>query len=590
MTNNINNNNNDPLSISSGADDDNNNNNNNDELQETPLEQRILEIVQSCPRNEAHQITVKPARLSAELGISIEDATAELCGLLAAVGGGHDGASFVFETTPSSTSSTSTALTMVFCFPPDFQQRAKANRRKEDFQQWCWATLRVAWKAVKILTAFGLILSLFILTIAAMIGIVAAIVAMSTNNNNGNNNSHQRGALIRQLRLLFYTIRQLLWCYALYGQHDETQDPFLSEMAYDMSLLMSICCVNPGSFFWWWRVQQLNRRRRYNRRGWGRSLWNTNSNSNSSNELETDVEGVRLVRRGEWGHQQQQQQQLQLTDAASDEQRGLLSIAVEYLFGPTPFQPGPTEAERWKLRGAAIAQLLLQEKSGGISLQQLSPYMDTPPANLDQDVATIVAGGLAIVSHFNGVPAATATGQPHLARFHFPELASESHFATTYYDGQPDEDETPSWTALLCLEGPPPRTTRRTGESTNRIPATLVERRHAFTKLQSDQFFKCVGLGTINLVGVLWFRSSLEPPNGMLQLREGTWLATVLQHGLVPVLYFYALLFFALPAGRLVLILALNRRRKQRNQRRKQLASALSVAASDGGTLQSGLL
>jgi hypothetical protein len=41
-------------------------------------------------------ITVHPARVAALLGISVEDATAELCSLLAAVGGGHGGASFAF--------------------------------------------------------------------------------------------------------------------------------------------------------------------------------------------------------------------------------------------------------------------------------------------------------------------------------------------------------------------------------------------------------------------------------------------------------------------------------------------------------------
>ena len=74
------------------------------------------------------------------------------------------------------------------------------------------------WKAIKILTACGLILSLFILTVAAMIGIVAAIVAMSTNNQGGNSggSAHQRNALMRQLRSLFYTMREVCWLYALY--------------------------------------------------------------------------------------------------------------------------------------------------------------------------------------------------------------------------------------------------------------------------------------------------------------------------------------------------------------------------------------
>jgi hypothetical protein len=50
-----------------------------------------LETVKGYPRDNALLYLVKPARLSAERGLSIEDAASELYGLLAAVGGGHDG-------------------------------------------------------------------------------------------------------------------------------------------------------------------------------------------------------------------------------------------------------------------------------------------------------------------------------------------------------------------------------------------------------------------------------------------------------------------------------------------------------------------
>ena len=60
----------------------------------------ILELVRnsSSENNEdKHCHVVRPAQLVSSLGLSIEDATRELCGLLSAVGGGEDGASFVFE-------------------------------------------------------------------------------------------------------------------------------------------------------------------------------------------------------------------------------------------------------------------------------------------------------------------------------------------------------------------------------------------------------------------------------------------------------------------------------------------------------------
>jgi len=167
--------------------------------------------------------------------------------------------------------------------------------------------------------------------------------------------------------------------------------------------------------------------------------------------------------------------------------------------------------------------------------------------------------------------------EPHLARFYFPELVSESQFAARYESCE-EEDQDQSWGSLLCLDLPINALSRsplRTGESAT-LPSWLVERRYRFTKLQTKQFLYCVSLGTINLVGVIWLRSSLQPPNGILQIRDGTWLATIIKNGLVPVLFFYALLFFVLPAARLLLITVLNSRRKKRNQRRKQLASSLA--------------
>lgn len=582
-----------PQSLSMDIDSGDNSNPENEETMEdanaTPLDQKIMELVTSSDNKDPDRrgfFTIRPARLSAELGISVEDATAELCGLLAACGGGHDGASFAFETV--STKSKSSTMTMVFSFPPDVQKRAFGNRRKEDFKQWCWQMLGVAFRALKILTAFGLILSLCILTIAAMIAIVAGIVAMSTQQNN-NNSHHHRNIMLRQLRTLFFTMRQLLWMHALFGHHVEGQDPFMSELSYDMFLLSSVCCVNPGSFFWWYRVSQLNRRRRRARRGWGgRGLFGSRNDTsgdawNANNEMESEVEGVRLIRRGEWGQEEQPQQ----ASVDSDHHRGLLSIAVEYLFGPTPFQPGPIEADVWKLRAAAIVQISADNAAGanatpGVSLHQLSAYMDNPPASLE-DSATIVKEGLLTVSHFNGVPASDAastdTAAPHEARFLFPELLAESQFATRYDESlqnEVDDAATSTWGAFLCARNQPnalTRTPMRTGDCAT-VPTYLREKPFKFTELGTDQFTYCVFLGILNLVGVIWLRSSLNPPNGILQIQDGTWLATIIKHGLMKVLYFYAILFFALPAGRLLLIVFFNSRRTRRNRKRKELASS----------------
>ena len=78
-----------------------------------PLDDRVIQIVKSSKTRDGSQFEIRPGRLAAELGMSVEDACAELCGLLAAVGGGNNGARFEFETIQGQT-------VMVFYFPLDF--------------------------------------------------------------------------------------------------------------------------------------------------------------------------------------------------------------------------------------------------------------------------------------------------------------------------------------------------------------------------------------------------------------------------------------------------------------------------------------
>ena len=142
------------------------------------------------------------------------------------------------------------------------------------------------WKVTKVLTAFGLIVSTVIVSIAGMIALIAAFVALSRGND-GRNGGHHRHVVSRQLRNLFLTVRQLLWCYAMFGA-DDGNDPFFREAAYDTSLVLSICCGNPSSFWFWMRAHQLRRRRHRYARGWGRRM-----SSNDSN-MESDLEGAEV--------------------------------------------------------------------------------------------------------------------------------------------------------------------------------------------------------------------------------------------------------------------------------------------------------
>ena len=350
------------LSISR-ADDGDDRNADDSSSQATPLRTQLLQVVRSSPN-----CTIRPARLAQELGISVTDASAELCGLLQAVG---EGSSFSFERTLDGR-----VPTMVFTFPPDFERKALAKQRQEDWKQTLKTILKFVIKFLKVLTAFGLILSTLIVSIAGMMALLAAFVALSRGGDR-----RQTHHISRQLHDVFLMLRQLLWCYAMFApEGNSQQDPFFREAAYDTSLVLSVCCGNPMSFWFWLRAGQLRQRRRRVAQGWGRV---TSDYSESTN----DLEGVSLIRRGAWG-----QNEVIPVPRGSEEHRGLLSLAVEFLFGPER-PPSPSEADRWRLRGVVILERSQQSKTSSVSIRELAPYLDSPPASLN-DVSTIVSEGL----------------------------------------------------------------------------------------------------------------------------------------------------------------------------------------------------
>jgi hypothetical protein len=480
----------------------------------TPLDQRIFQIVRSIPDR-----TIRPGRLALELGISIEDASAELCGLLASVGGGPNGASFRFESlSASSDSSAPSATTMVFTFPPDFERRALRRRRKEDLKAALLQLLLAAGKVLKIVVAFGLILSLLILTVAAVVGVVAAIVALSRNEGG----HRHRSMLWSRIRALFFAVRQLLWCCALFGPTEDQdggqQDPFFREVAYDLWLFCSVCCGNPGSLFFWMHASQLQRRRNRYLRSWGQS---------DRDSMESDVPGVQLHR----------------TTTATDSidvfyngqpHRSLVSTIVEFLFGPTPFAARPLPPDVWMLRSAALVSLSTRNRAVGVgaivTLEDIAPYVDYPPDSI-VDSTSIVEQGLLIVSYFNGIPVKVDEDCNVVkAAFAFPELLSES-LATKRFEYVTDMDDG-SWEMFLCAKDD------GSVQTTNSISSYLKEERYKFTRLSPKQLTQCVVLGA-----------------------------------LLPTLKFYAILYFVLPGMRLLLILGLNRIRLCRNTKRARLVS-----------------
>lgn len=537
----------------------------------TPLRTQILQVVRSSP-----DFRIRPARLAHELGISVTDASAELCGLLQAVG---EGSTFTFEDSGGGVS------TMVFTFPPDFERKAMRRELQEDWKQTLKDGVRFMVKFLKVLTAFGLILSTIIVSIAGMMALVAAFVALSRG---GDRRATHR--ISRQLHDVFLMVRQLLWCYAMFApdgsegssSSSAQQDPFFREAAYDTSLIIGICCGNPMSMWFWLRASHLRQRRRRIARGWGRAIsssYNYNDTSTSHN-----LEGVSLVRRGEWG-----QEEILPVPRGPDDHRGLLSLAVEFLFGPET-SPAPSDADRWRLRGTAVLAKSQASGTSSVTLQELSPYVDYPPSSLDQ-TSKIVSETLLIVAHFNGVPAkadaGSAAGFPSpdasQASFLFPELLGESHMNLTRYDNVECIQKASRplvvenycrWQGLFFRQDDEAVSSSPLTVPTIHLPGFLFEDPMVFTALSSKDFFRCFFVAILNLLGVIWFAQALEL-GGILEGFLPPQVTNGLQWALIPVLQFYSKLFFLVPTLRLGFILVWNEMCMIRNRRRWRFASEI---------------
>jgi len=556
----------------------------------------ILEVVRNSSsenNDDKHCHVVRPAQLVSSLGLSIEDATRELCGLLSAVGGGKDGASFVFEKLKFPGAAAAGTNVMVFTFPHDFEQRALRHRRNADFKQRLRTLSIGIVKVTKIFTAFGLIISLAVVIIAGICLLVAAVIAMARGGHGGGG-GHRNHPLMHRVRFLFLELRQILWLYAICGgSMGGNQDPFLREVAGDLAVMMSVCCGNPMHIFFWMRLGRMSTR--WGRGGevarrWGGSTYNN------------DLDGIAMMRRRTWGDDNDNQ----TSSDQSNEQRGLLSIAVEFLFGPSDDEDGNTtsatsrrDLERWKYRASIIIALSSSSGGNGVSLRELLPYVDSPPKSADD--ASALSEVMKIVTYFNGKPVDCDNGSSDCmeARFCFPELMAEMNHdinATTqklFSLGSSEFAPSSSdiYVSVLYNEDDADSSSSTISSSSGGIPLYLYERPFVLTELSRQQFGQCVLLGLLNYFGVIWIQNALSP-GGLLQLpvvaaavtsasgssrrrkRQGNdafiAAASFLVLGLFKILRFYAGLFFLIPLTRLVIIFSRNYGVRRRNERRQQ--------------------
>jgi len=582
-------------------------------LTSNPLDLRILNIVRNAKKDDltGHR-TIRPALLASELGLSVEEATRELCGLLSAVGGGEDGASFIFERVEmppreddgsvgvAGAAINATATTMVFTFPSDFDKRAQRYRRRSDLRQRLHSLTSALVKAIKIVTAFGLIISLAVLIIAGICMLAVAVIALARGGQGGG--AHRSRPMMSRLRNLFLQLRQILFLYAICGSAvDGNRDPFMREVAGDVAFMLSIFCGNPLHPFFWFRAGGMRRRwtRVRHSRGWG---GNTTWNDDNGN-------GVAMVRRGTWGEEQRANNQQRSSPLSSfqnsssdEEQRGLLSIAVEFLFGPNNSDPTPvgnsnlpsSELEKWKFRASVIMTLSSTSQGKGVSLRELLPYADNPPASAADPSA--IRETLGIVSYFNGKPVdvgSETSGDQFSgmdARFCFPEIVAEMDCQKLVTLGSSEfappmsfNNDRANLASILYKEEE--YNFGSSANASNEIPEYLYERPFFLTELSRQQFGQCVLLGLLNFVGVIWVHSAMMP-GGLLEIpvaatartRSGSGpliiFASLLVLKLLNILRFYAGLFFMLPLCRLAIVMIRNYGVEKRNKRRSNFVRA----------------
>ena len=525
---------------------------NSPEVNLPPLDKRVLAAVRRIP-----DLRIKPARLASELGLSIEDATAELCGLLRAVG---SSATFVFESVSAGTNTgiegtkKMETMTMVFQFPPDFEQKANSTRRKEDTKEVMKNIFILAVKIIKVVVAFGLIISIAILLVGGLCAMVAAIIAMSRGGHGGRHNQQ----LSNHTRSMLLSLRQLLWFFAIFGEgFDNGQDPFIRETAHTMALGLNVVMGSPRSIWFWMNARRF-RDRQQRGRGWG--LNNTRFQS-------TDRD------RGSWG-QQLREARTSSSSLYDVDQRGILSVAVEFLFGPTPFDPGPTDFEKWKIRENCIVAVSTRSQGKGVSIAQLLPYSDYPPDIKSVQNQIILGDGklecLNIISHFNGVP----IGSRGVA-FIFPELMAESSSVEIQVTMPSNKGP---WQAFFfsddLLQEFSESGQRHDGGQTNGLLEYLQEKYYVLTELSKKQFSQCCILNILNYIGIQMLRTAILK-GGTLQIQNRSALSA--SNGLLSILDFYARLFFAIPLLRGMIIAMLNLRVNQRNDKRKEFAENLTL-------------
>ncbi|GJP33264.1 hypothetical protein CLOM_g17814 [Closterium sp. NIES-68] len=208
-----------------------------------------------------------------------------------------------------------------------------------------------------------------------------------------------------------------------------------------------------------------------------------------------------------------------------------LESVFSFVFGDGDPNDG-REQHRWKVIGEAISS-----RGGVVAAQEIAPYLDLPEDTSHESYM------LPVLQQFQGTP--LVDDQGHIF-YSFPLLQrSASQHASS--------SSSPSYSRAL--------------------PPLFIENTWSFSDAPPTKRALAVGLGIINVVGVLVLSSMLRNP--AIIRKAGPPLVSMIQ-GFMPALQAYSVAFFVIPLCRWAVLSSTNSAIEARNQRRRESAHILS--------------
>ncbi|XP_072969777.1 uncharacterized protein At5g03900, chloroplastic [Typha angustifolia] len=223
---------------------------------------------------------------------------------------------------------------------------------------------------------------------------------------------------------------------------------------------------------------------------------------------------------------------------STDDQMNFIESVFSFVFGDGNPNQG-LEEERWKLIGQYIAS-----NGGVVTAEELAPYLDVLPADQTKDDESFI---LPVLLQFQGNPEVDEQGN---ILYRFPSLQRTASYKRI---GQKEYVGT-KWAEMV-----------------NGFNKYFKENKWKFSKASTSERAMVIGLGALNLFGVVILGSMLKE----ITVTPGSFVSFVSQ--LFPLLQIYAASFFAIPLFRWFLLLKTNQDIMKRNQARQERARALEL-------------